>query len=295
MGATKLRIVAGKGGVGRTTVSAGLARQAAAEGQRVLAVDAAPGQGLALALGADDAIPGRPTPATASDQVGPPITILVADTGSALDEYVRLNLRSPISPRALGPVARIFEYVATAAPAVREVLIIGKIGEEVRSGQWDLVVVDAPATGHLIELLSAPRELAPLVGGGPLARDTAWIDDLLADPDTTATIAVTTPEELPVTETLELVDRLRASTPVTLASVVVNRWPPPVSSEGRAEAARLMADDTTSPPLRAAVGAAVARADRAQEAVQRLGPIGVPVVTVDEHPDPVAAATIVPR
>ena len=130
------------------------------------------------------------------------------DTRAALDEYVRLNLRVPVPADRLGPIARIFDYVAAAAPGVREILTIGKIAHEVRTGSWDLVVVDAPATGHVIELIDAPRSLDEVVGVGPLVDQTSWMQELLLDADVTRTLVVSTLEELPVTETNDLVGRL---------------------------------------------------------------------------------------
>jgi anion-transporting ArsA/GET3 family ATPase len=305
--ATRLRIIVGKGGVGRTTISAGIARHAAAQGQRVLAVDAAGGRGLGEALGCPGPLPRGELTAVGVEG----ITALVLDTEAALDEYVRLNLHTPISPRIVRPVARIFEYVASAAPAVREILAIGKIGEEVRRGRWDRVIVDAPATGHAVELLSAPHDLARLVSAGPLARDTAWLTELLADPDVTDLVVVTTAEELPVTETLELVERLRSETRIRLDRVVLNRWPPPVSTAGRAEAEALdtaahRAASPVSEPgegdgddgpraaagravLAALAAAAVARADQAALKRERLAALGAVISVIGESDDPVAA------
>jgi anion-transporting ArsA/GET3 family ATPase len=150
-------VVTGKGGVGRSTVTAALARRSARSGQRVLAVDAVGSGGLFQALGVERPEPGALT----SLGEGEP-TVLALSTEAALDQYVSMNLRVPIAPSSLGPVARIFDYVATAAPAVREILTIGKISHEVRRGPWDLVVVDGPATGHVVELLDAPRSLGEI-------------------------------------------------------------------------------------------------------------------------------------
>lgn len=261
-----------------------MAGHAARAGKRVLAIDASAGAGLALALGCD----APPTPGRQTELGGlAPLTVLTLDTEAALDEYVRLHLRTPVSPRVLGPVARIFEYVATAAPAVREILTIGKIGHEVRHGPWDLVVVDGPATGHIVELLAAPATLGDLIGIGPLAGEVAWLSELLADPTTSGLVAVTTAEELPVTETLELLGRLAAQDSVAVTGLVVNRWPPPVSAEGTAEARRLRDHDS---PHALLATAAVARAQMAEAERERLDAVGVPMFTVPDSDDPLETA-----
>ena len=87
------------------------------------------------------------------------------DTEASLREYLKLNLRIPVVGR-LGPVARAFDFVATAAPGVREILTVGKLCYEVREGHYDLVVVDAPATGHIISQLAAPQAINDLVKVG---------------------------------------------------------------------------------------------------------------------------------
>jgi anion-transporting ArsA/GET3 family ATPase len=284
---SRLVIVVGKGGVGRSTVAAALARQGAAAGERVLAIDAVTAGGLRLALGHGSPVrPGRNVELDPAG--GGRLTLLELGTEAALDEYVRLNLRLPIAPTSLGPIARVFDFVATAAPAVREILTIGKIGHEVRRGPWDLVVVDGPATGHVVELLSAPDSLRELVDFGPLVEETGWLSELLSDPEMTSAVAVSIPEELPVTETLELVDRLRKETGVALSGVVVNRMPPPISVAGEAEAAAL---DRARDPLAPLAEIVVDRHRRAKLEQQRLVSLGLPLVEIAEvSHDPTAAA-----
>ncbi len=227
---------------------------------------------------------------------GTRLTLLELGTEASLDEYVRLNFKMPIAPRSLGPVARIFDFVATAAPAVREILTIGKIGHEVKNGPWDLVVVDAPATGHVVELLGAPRALRDLVGGGPLAADTRWLSDLLADRATSAAIAVTLAEELPRAETGELLARIDAETDVAVGGLVVNRVPPLLTDRGRREAGAIHGLDPDDDAwtdgadegraaLRALVAIALDRHRTATAELQNLADLGLPTVVVPEHLD----------
>jgi anion-transporting ArsA/GET3 family ATPase len=133
-----------------------------------------------------------------------------------------LNLRIPVVGR-LGPLARAFDFVATAAPGVREILTVGKLCYEVRERHYDLVVVDASATGHIVGQLSAPQAINDLVKVGLIRTQTDWMLEILSDPVITGVVIVTTPEEMPVNETIELAGRLAEETTVELAAVIVNR------------------------------------------------------------------------
>ncbi len=138
---------------------------------------------------------------------------MAMDTEASLQEYLRLNLRVPVLGR-IGPLARVLDFVATAAPGVKEILTIGKIVWEVRESiegraDFDLVIVDAAATGHIVAQLGAPDAIRELVDVGPLRSQTQWVSELLADPAITAVNVVTTPEEMPVAETIELVAKMR--------------------------------------------------------------------------------------
>ena len=154
--ARRLLFFTGKGGVGKSTVAAATALLAAEQGQRVLVVEA------------DDkgAIPGsfeQPSVGFEPREVYPGVCAMAMRTEDSLKEYLKLNLRVPVLGR-LGPLARVLDFVATAAPGVKEILTVGKICWEVRESiegraDWDLVVVDAAATGHIIGQLDAPRAI----------------------------------------------------------------------------------------------------------------------------------------
>lgn len=196
-------------------MAAALAMCAAQRGQRVLAVEI----DTAGALGATlEVAPFGFDPVV----VGDGIEALAIDTESALAEYLRLFVRIPFVGR-IGPVARLFDYVAQAAPGVREILTLGKICHEARTGPWDLIVVDAPATGHVVEHLTAPQVIGELVRVGMVRDQTAWMREIIEDPSRTGVVIVTTPEETPVNETLELWHRWHDETDVDVAGVVANR------------------------------------------------------------------------
>ncbi|HTX63058.1 MAG TPA: ArsA-related P-loop ATPase [Acidimicrobiales bacterium] len=211
----RLLFVTGKGGTGKTTVAAALAQLAADRGKRVLACEVdAKGDLAALFEAGPTDFTGR--------EVASGVVVMSMDTEESLREYLKLYLRIPVVG-GLGPLARALDFVAAAAPGVREILTVGKLCHEVRERNFDLVVVDAAATGHIVGQLAAPQAINDLVKVGLIRSQTDWMLEILSDPRRTGLVAVTTPEEMPVNETLELAARIRAETTVQLCAVVVNR------------------------------------------------------------------------
>jgi anion-transporting ArsA/GET3 family ATPase len=160
-------------------------------------------------------------------EVYPGVLAMAMDTEASLREYLKVNMRVPVIGR-LGPLAHVLDFVAEAAPGVKEILTVGKIMWEVRESiegraEFEVVVVDAAASGHIVAQLGAADAIQELVDVGPLSDQTRWVADLLADPHVTAVNIVTTPEEMPVTETIELTARLRAEVEAPLGVVIVNR------------------------------------------------------------------------
>jgi anion-transporting ArsA/GET3 family ATPase len=211
----QLLFVSGKGGVGKTTVAAGLAVLAAERGKRTLVGEVDAKGNLAKLLSTE------PTEFRARE-VQPRLFAMSMDTEESLKEYLSLQLRMPLMAR-IGPLARIFEFVATAAPGVKEVLTVGKYLYEVAQRHYDLVIVDAAATGHVVGQLSAPQGINELVQVGLIRQQTDWMIEILSDTARTGLVIVATPEEMPVNETIELAGRVEAETSVNLAAVVVNR------------------------------------------------------------------------
>jgi anion-transporting ArsA/GET3 family ATPase len=210
-----LVFVTGKGGVGKTTVAAALAQLGAQRGLHVLACEVdAKGDLASLFEAAPTDFAGR--------EVAPGVHAMSMDTEASLREYLKLNLKIPVVGR-IGPLAKAFDFVATAAPGVREILTVGKLCYEVRERHYDLVVVDAPATGHIVGQLAAPQAINSLVKVGLIRSQTDWMLDILSDPVRTGLVAVTTPEEMPVAETLDLAGRVARETTVRLSAVIVNR------------------------------------------------------------------------
>jgi anion-transporting ArsA/GET3 family ATPase len=235
----RLLFFTGKGGVGKSTMAAATALLASQIGKRVLLVD----------VDAKGDVPAQFERAPVGYQareISPGVLAMAMDTEASLQEYIRLNLRVPVLGR-LGPLAKVLDFVATAAPGVKEILTIGKIAWEVREAlegraDHDLVIVDAAATGHIVAQLGAADAIRDLVDVGPLRSQTQWVSELLADPNITAVNVVTTPEEMPVAETIELVDKLRREVQVPLGTVIVNRVLPELFTH---------ADEATFEALRA--------------------------------------------
>ncbi len=211
----RLLFVTGKGGVGKTTVAAGLALLAAERGQRTLVceVDAKGGMADFFEAGPTEFDP---------HEVQPRLFAMSMDTEESLKEYLKLQLKVPMLAR-VGPLARTFDFIADAAPGVKEILTVGKLCWEVRERHYDLVVVDAVATGHIVGQLAAPQGIRELVKVGMVRNQTDWMIDILADPRQTGAVIVSAPEEMPVNETIELAGRISGETDVDLAAVIVNR------------------------------------------------------------------------
>jgi anion-transporting ArsA/GET3 family ATPase len=211
----KLVFVTGKGGTGKTTVASALALLATTQGKRVLICEVD-------AKGELSGYYEAPPTGFKEKEVQPGLFAMTMDTESSMREYLRLQLHIPVVGR-IGPVAKAFDFLAAAAPGVREILTVGKLCWEVRENGWDMVVVDSPATGHIVGQLAAPQAVNGLVSVGLIRNQTDWMLEMLSDPAITGLLAVCTPEEMPVTETIELATRVREETTVELAGVVVNR------------------------------------------------------------------------
>ena len=261
----RLLFFTGKGGVGKTTMAAATAILAADRGRRVLLVDV-DGKGDIAALFEHAPVGFKPV------QVHPGVLAMSMDTEASLQEYLRLNLKVPVLGR-LGPLARVLDFVATAAPGVKEILTVGKVCWEVRESiegraDWDLVVVDAAATGHIIGQLDAPRAIQELVSVGMVREQTDWMVELLSDPSVTSLNIVATPEEMPVNETIELVGRARAELTVPLGAVVVNRVLPELFTHADESTFEALRGDDASAALTSRVGSgATAVLDAARLAV----------------------------
>jgi len=244
----RLLFVTGKGGTGKTSVTAALAFLGAQKGRKVLACEVDAKGDLADFFEASK-VGFRPR------EVQPRLFAMSMSTEESLQEYLRLQLHLPFVAR-IGPLARAFDFVATAAPGVREILTVGKLVYEARERHYDLVVADASASGHVVGQLVAPKAIDDLVRVGPVHNQTGWMLDILGDSAVTGLVIVTTPEEMPVNETIELVGRVRAETNVDVAAIVVNRVLPELFSHSDEEVFERLREPDLAAVVAGAAGAA---------------------------------------
>src|SRR4051795_4116749 len=223
----KLIFVTGKGGVGKTTVAAALALLGASQGKKTLLCEVDAKGNLS------DFFETGPT-RFEEREIQPNLWAMSMDTEASLKQYLALQLKLPLVAR-IGPLARMFDFVATAAPGVKEIVTVGKLAWEVQQDHYDIVVVDASATGHIVGQLAAPQAINQLVQVGLVRQQTGWMLDILGDPDVTGLVIVATPEEMPVNETIELSGRVEKETNVNLAAIVVNRVLPELFGRGEEE------------------------------------------------------------
>ena len=231
----RIVIVTGKGGTGKTTVSAALALAAADRGQRVLVVEVGPFEHIPALLGGS---PGGHTEAVgyAGRTLRPGLRAMRIDPYAAVAEYLGLQIGSPRLVE-LALRNRALKQFLSGAPGWRELITLGKIWHLERQRtpagepQHDLIVVDAPATGHGITFLDVPHVVRSAVRSGPLARNAGNVADLMRDPARTLVLPVSLAEELPTQETAELVVRIRKDLGMRIDRVVVNAVadPPPVA------------------------------------------------------------------
>ncbi len=226
----RIIFVTGKGGTGKSTVAAALALLASQAGKRVLCVDVDARGDLSRLLGAEP-VGFKPR------LVQPNVSLLAMHPEESLQEYLAVYFKVPRLAR-LTPLARVFDFVATGVPGTREMLIIGKIAYEERrleSGRpvWDLIIVDASASGHVLPQLRAARSMMELTRGGLIRSQTEWVDRTLSDPVRTLLVICALPEEMPVIEAIELHDRANREAHVALGACFLNCTFPVALSAGQ--------------------------------------------------------------
>jgi hypothetical protein len=248
----RLIVVTGKGGVGKTTVAAALGRVAADAGLRTAVVEVGGQSRVAEMFGRRESEPG------AEVKLGEGLSAISIDPDRALLEWVQA-LGGRVPGRILTS-SGTFQYFAAAAPGAREIVTMIKIwrmaaGRRGSRRSPELVIFDAPATGHALGMLRSPETFSKIARVGPIVRDTGHVRELLGDSERTAYLAVAQGTEMAVTETIELQQGLVDATGRELDAVVVNALLP-----RRFSAPELEALDALTPngsgPVRAAVRAA---------------------------------------
>jgi len=280
--------VTGKGGVGKSTVATALGIAAARRGLRTIVAELS-GQARAARTF------GVAAPSGEEVRLAENLHALSVDMEQAMEEY--LHERAGRVGDLLA-ASRAFHAFAHATPGMRELLTIGKAWELAQDRRrvagtqpYDLVIVDAPATGHALGALRTPATFAEIARVGPIAHQGRTIDATLRDPAQTAVVAVALPEEMPVTETLALRRGLREAIGQEPAAVVVNACLPerlgPRQAKTVAEALEATSDRVVHAALRAALSQQ-ARASAQREQVARLGeqagaaPLELPYVFAEQ-------------
>ncbi|MEO6028712.1 MAG: ArsA family ATPase [Candidatus Binatia bacterium] len=216
----RVLFVVGKGGVGKSTVATALAVSFAERGKCVLLAQMEPSRRLAELLGVTGEREGMV-------ETLPGLHVLTVDGETALSEYLGLVLPVRRVQRMVVE-SKLYHHFVAAAPGLKELMTIGKIWYEEQlvvkgKPKWDVIVVDAPATGHVLQYLRMPSAAAEAFGPGLVRREAQKVTELLLDPARTAVCPVTTAEEMPVNETTEMYQQLRERLHMPLGVLFVNR------------------------------------------------------------------------
>jgi anion-transporting ArsA/GET3 family ATPase len=279
-------IVAGKGGVGKTTMVAALARMAANVGLSVLVVELEGRPSLSSAFGdsGDLGYAGTVLTAAGADDLDGADDDETALTGGtvhartitpddALLEYLADHGLRRMSKRLQS--SGVLDVVASAIPGIKDILVLGKIKQIERSGVADLILVDAPATGHTMTFLSSASGLLDAARGGPVRSQAADVVELLTDPARCQVALVTLPEEMPVNEVVEAAYQLEDKVGIALGPVITNACYAPLDGLDHAAAeAAVSAGVTLDAAALAALEEArvfrVTRQDLQREQLERL-------------------------
>jgi anion-transporting ArsA/GET3 family ATPase len=221
----QLLVVTGKGGVGKTVISAVLGQALAATGKRVLVVEVDPRENLHQMIG---------TPPSGGDilQAGPRLWVQNLKPRQVLDQVVRDQIRLELIVRRVLD-SPIYHHFATGAPGLKELAILGHALRLLRgiggpgTPEIDTVVLDAPATGHGVTLLASPSLVTDVITNGPFAAMASELTALIADPERCGIVVVTQAEEMPVEEALELRVALKDRIRRDAEALVVNGLYPP--------------------------------------------------------------------
>ncbi len=210
---SRVVVVAGKGGVGKTTVTATLAVAAARQGMSVLIVEVEGKSGLPTAFG---------VPGLGYDEIelAPKIRGRCLTPDAALRDWLENNGLKRISKRLVQTGA--LDVIATAVPGMKDILVLGKVKSLEQGRAADLIIVDAPAAGHAITFLTSAHGLLDAVTVGPVRKQAQDVVELLSDPSRCQVLLVTLPEETPVNELIDTAFAIEDRVGVRLGPVVVN-------------------------------------------------------------------------
>jgi anion-transporting ArsA/GET3 family ATPase len=271
----RLVFLTGKGGVGKSTVAAALGMLAARRGKRTIICEVAQQERMSSVFHTKGV-------GYHETEIAKDLFAFSIDPQRALEEYLLMQIKiKPVYDLMFKN--RIFTYFAAATPGLRELVTIGKVWELAqldrrvkRGAKYDLVIVDAPATGHGIGILRTPKTFSDIARVGPIKRQADAIYDFVTDTELTSVCAVAWPEEMPVNETLDLRRNLRRELNIDLDEIFMNGLYPALFSEPEAETVQDLlergeaANGDGSPLVRAALRAALSEYRRATAQQQQL-------------------------
>ena len=278
----RLVFVTGKGGVGKSTISIALGMAAASRGKRTIVCEVG-GQETA------SRVFHRAEVGFHEVELAENLWAISIDPDDSLREYLLLQLKVR-AMRDMLVRSKIFNYLTAATPGLKELVTIGKIWELAqpsrrvkKAREYDLVIVDAPATGHGIGFLQTPRTFANIARVGPVHSQAQELDRFITDHDATGVAIVSLPEEMPVNESASLESQLRDEVGTAVDRVYMNAlYPERFSNDDASELERAL--EQCHGPTRAAIRAGLSeyRRSRAQRAqLQRLKEaVSVPVKTL---------------
>ena len=273
---TRVIFLTGKGGVGKSTVAAALGVAAAREGKRAIICEVAQQERMSRFFE-------RQGVGYHETEIAPNLFAFSIDPQRALEEYLLLQIKvKPVYDLMFKN--RVFTYFAAATPGLRELVTVGKVWELAqldrrvkRGAKYDVVIVDAPATGHGIGILKTPKTFSDIARVGPIKRQADAINGFMTDPKLTSICAVAWPEEMPVNETLDLQRNLKRELGLKLDQVFLNGiYPDLFSDEEAAVLAESLERDGasngsgTEVVRRAALRAAVSEHRRARSNREQL-------------------------
>jgi anion-transporting ArsA/GET3 family ATPase len=294
--ARRFLFVTGKGGVGKTTVVATLAERFAQAGKRVLVAETSPKEHLSTLYG-------RPSLPKQITELSPRLFGVLLDADVALKEYGALVLKSERLVSALFDNKLVHGFFH-GAPGLKEWAALGKAWyhstETLADGspRFDVVILDAPATGHGLDMLRVPKTIVELSPPGVLRTDAerAWTQ--FRDPRQSGVVVVSLPEEMPANESAELCAALKSELGLPLLAVVVNQVVPELFDAPTARALSLLEEPDGTEPASQALAAGIRRAARQDvqtECLRRLGSLGAPRLELPFLPEGVSHAAAITR
>lgn len=247
----RLIILSGKGGVGKTTLSLAIAMKAAAAGRRTLICEVGENEKIAPMFG-------RSSVGYREEPLAENLNAIYINPDESFNEFVRRTLKIEALWKPVVESKLIRSFIS-AAPGIKELMTLGKImdlerttGKDKRP-RYDLVILDAPATGHGLTLFKVPFVAMRASRAGPLYKNAKLVADLLQDPMRTIFYVVTLAEEMPVNESLEMIASIESDLRIPLGGLLANALHPPVL-EGQAATLAAMLRDAPQGPLKECLG-----------------------------------------